>query len=89
LTIHIIKDDSYDYLEAYENENLCESSLYENSENSLYENEENNEEKWLVDRISPSESVMILKNFKECFKTGTFLIRISSSNPKNLCLSIL
>jgi hypothetical protein len=72
--------------------------LYENSDLSFSDETENEMsdlsiadlEPWLIENIDRDKSESILTNYKECYQSGTFLIRKSESNsteyPYTLCV---
>ena len=71
------------------------TNIYANFENS-YENGfdlnygyMNMQEQWRIDELTRDKSDKILKNYREAFKTGTFLIRKSERDKDYLTLCFL
>ena len=68
------------YQHLYENEADNESFYY-------YGNDES--EQWRIDELDREKSEKVLKNYRECLETGTFLIRRSEGDKNSLTLCIL
>jgi hypothetical protein len=72
---------------TYQNDDYCKiANEYETIYNYDFIEEV---EAWRFDDLNREQSDMILKNYKEAFKTGTFLIRKSEKDPSYLTLCIL
>ena len=74
-------------VQLYEND-YFDAREYEHTYNQIYGNEEDNED-WRNDEIDHAKCENILKNYKECLKNGTFLIRKSENKDNFLTLCFL
>jgi hypothetical protein len=64
--------------------------IYDNAEmNELFENSETDSEPWLLEDLNSQDCEYLLNYYRECMRSGTFLIRKSQSNsniqPYTLC----
>jgi hypothetical protein len=72
-------------IKSDEIENVNESYQYLDTSNSI----DLSYDPWLIENINRGESAYILMNYRECFQTGTFLIRSSETNNLNYTCCIL